>query len=354
MINVPGAGVTPEKPIPDTLSQLTSGFERPLLVGAAVQYRVFDLLEQGPKTLDQVVSESGASLRGLRAVMNALIGLKLLRKDGAGRYALVPETEAFLVRGKPQFLGDMFYDIQVKWRATAPETGRWRMWLDINEVVFTGKPAAPVNVEQHGDKYFKGFVEALFGPHYRAARALAEALRIAHQKKPVRVLDLAAGSGVWGIALAQASPHVTVTAVDWPNVLDMTKTVVKRWNLLSRFQLVAGDLLSADFGERHDIAILGHIVHTEGATRSQALLKRTFDALAPGGIIAIADFLVNEDRTGPSMALIWAVNMLVQTEEGDTFSFGEISGWLYDVGFENARLLENPGPSPVILANKPE
>jgi ubiquinone/menaquinone biosynthesis C-methylase UbiE len=353
-MNVSGMGVTPEKPIPQALSQLTSGFERPLIVGAAVQYRVFDLLEQGPKTLEQVASESGASLRGLRAVMNALIGLKLLWKDDAGRYALVPETEAFLVRGKPQFLGDMLHDIQVKWRATAPETGRWRMWLDINDVVLAGKPAAPVNVEQHGGEYFKGFVETLFASNYGAARALAEALRIAHRGKPVRVLDLAAGSGVWGIALAQASPHVTVTAVDWPRVLEITTAMARRWGLVNRFQFVAGDLLSADFGEEHNIAILGHIVHTEGATRSQALIKRTFEAMAPGGIIAIADFLVNEDRTGPPMALIWAVNMLVQSEEGDTFSFGEIRGWLKDAGFENARLLENPGPSPVILANKPE
>jgi SAM-dependent methyltransferase len=244
--------------------------------------------------------------------------------------------------------------MQNKWRATAPETGRWRMWLDINDVVRTGKPAAPVNLEQHGGEYFKGFVEALFGTHYRAARTLAEALSIAHKEKPVRVLDLAAGSGVWGIALARESPRVTVTAVDWPSVLEITKTVAGRWGLLPRFQFLAGDLLSADFGAGHHIAILGHILHTEGATRSHALLKRTFEALAPGGIIAIADFLVNEDRTGPPMALTWAVNMLVQTEEGDTFSFVEIDGWLRDAGFENPRLLENPGPSPLILANKPE
>lgn len=353
-MNGPRTEATSEKPSPDRLMQLASRFEVPLIVGAAVQHRIFDLLELGPKTSDQVAAESGASLRGIRAVMNALIGLKLLTKEGAERYALAPESNLFLVRGKPQFLGPWLSDIQDKWRSSAAQTGRWRMWLDINEVVGAGKPAAPVNLEQHGGEYFKGFVEALFATNYRSAQTLAKALGIVNVEKPIRVLDLAAGSGVWGIALARASQHLTVTAVDWPSVLETTKTVTKRWGLFQRFEFVAGDLLAVNFGVGHNIAILGHIVHTEGAVRSQALLKKTFEALAPGGIVVIADFLVNEDRTGPLLALMWAVNMLVQTEEGDTFSFGEIAGWLRDDGFENPHLLENPGPSPLILANKPE
>jgi len=342
-MNAPATGATPEKLTPERLIQLAWGFAPPLIVGAAVQHRVFDLLEQEPKTAEQVAFESSASLRGIRAIMNALIGLRLLTKDDAGRYSLTPESAGFLVRGKPQFLGALLGD-----------TRRLREWLDINDIVRAGKPAAAVNLEQHGSEYFKSFVETLFGTNYPAAQSLAEGLGIAKIEKPVRVLDLAAGSGVWGIALAQKSPRVTVTAVDWPAVLEVTRKVAERCGLLDRFRFVAGDLLSADFGAGHNIATLGHILHTEGATRSQALLKKTFAALAPGGTVAIADFLVNEDRTGPPMSLIFAVNMLVHTEEGDTFSFSEISGWLRDVGFENARPLENPGPSPLILADKPE
>jgi hypothetical protein len=112
-------------------------------------------------------------------------------------------------------------------------------------------------------------------------------------------------------------------------------------------------LAEADFGGGYDIATLGHILHSEGEERSRALLKKTRAALAPGGTIAIAEFLVNDDRTGPPVGLMFAVNMLVATERGDTYSFGEIAGWLREAGFENPRTIDSPGPSPLILANRP-
>jgi hypothetical protein len=112
-------------------------------------------------------------------------------------------------------------------------------------------------------------------------------------------------------------------------------------------------LSSADFGSGHNVATLGHILHSEGETRSRSLLRKVYEALAPGGTIAIAEFLVNEDRTGPAGSLFFAANMLVNTDEGDTFSFGEIRDWLTEAGFTDARLLEAPGPSPLVLATKP-
>jgi ubiquinone/menaquinone biosynthesis C-methylase UbiE len=226
-------------------------------------------------------------------------------------------------------------------------------WLALSEVVRTGQPAASVNREKAGAEFFHDFVEDIFPMSYPSAQRLAEALEIAAAKKPVRVLDLAAGSGVWGIALAQKSPRVTVTAVDWPGVLDVTRKVAARLGVAGQFSFVAGDLATADFGRGHDIATLGHILHSEGQQRGRALLKKTFDALAPGGTIAIAEFLVDDARTGPPVSLIFAVNMLINTDEGDTWSFGEISGWLREAGFRDPRTVDAPGPSPLILATKP-
>jgi hypothetical protein len=141
--------------------------------------------------------------------------------------------------------------------------------------------------------------------------------------------------------------------VDWPKVLEVTRKVAKKYGFEDRLTSAPGDLLEADFGTGHQIATIGHILHSEGIERSQKLLKRAFDALAPGGTIAIMEFLLNDDRLGPPPALMFAVNMLVSTEHGDTFSFAEISAWLADAGFINARLLPGPGPSPLILATKP-
>lgn len=188
---------------------------------------------------------------------------------------------------------------------------------------------------------------------YPSAQVLGKHLALDQKGGKVRVLDLGAGSGVWGIALAQSAPNVTVTAVDWVDVLPATRATVARFGLTDRYTFVEGDLGTADFGRGQNVATLGHILHSEGEARSRKLLRKIFDALAPGGTVAIAEFLVNEDRTGPVVSLFFAANMLVNTDDGDTFSFGEIRQWLVEAGFVDARLLDAPGPSPLILATKP-
>jgi ubiquinone/menaquinone biosynthesis C-methylase UbiE len=226
-------------------------------------------------------------------------------------------------------------------------------WLDLERIVRHGRPAGAVNAEKVGAKFFADFVEAIFPLSYRAAQTLGEHIKISKTRERLSVLDLAAGSGVWGIALAQQSPQVHITAVDWPKVLRVTKKVAQRHGVGDRLTTSPGDLLKAPFGKNHQIATLGHILHSEGRSRSRQLLKKTFEALAPGGTIAIMEFLVNQERTGPPVGLLFAVNMLVNTKEGDTYSFEEISEWLGEAGFIKPRLLKVPAVSPLILANKP-
>jgi ubiquinone/menaquinone biosynthesis C-methylase UbiE len=275
--------------------------------------------------------------------MNMLVGLNFLAKDDQCVYSLAPESAAFLVSTKPGFQGGILRHTS---RQLIPN------WLHLTEVVATGKPVSAVNQQGEGSEFFQQFVTDIFPMSYPSAQVLAGHLNLGALQSS-SALDLAAGSGVWGIALAQSAPNLHVTAVDWPDVLPVTRKTAAKFGIDGRFSFVAGDLLEADFGNGHTVATLGHILHSEGEQRSRALLAKTFKALAPGGTIAIAEFLVNADRRGPVMGLFFAGNMLVNTEQGGTYSFEEISGWLAEAGFENPRTLQAPGPSPLILATRP-
>jgi O-methyltransferase involved in polyketide biosynthesis len=145
---------------------------------------------------------------------------------------------------------------------------------------------------------------------------------------------------------------VRIHAVDWPQVLEVTRRIAGKHGVADRLTTAAGDFFEADFGTGHRLATIGHILHSEGRDRSRRLLKKVFDALAPGGTVAIQEFVPDEDRSGPPSALIFAVNMLVNTEAGDTFTFKEMSGWLREAGFKNPRLLKVPAVSPLVLADK--
>jgi SAM-dependent methyltransferase len=323
--------------------QLAWGYIPPLVLEVGIRQRIFDLLDEGPKTVEQVRAANGASVRGLAAVMNALVGLDFLAKDEQGVYSLTAESAAFLVSTKPGFQGGF---IKHTSEQLLPK------YLNLNEIVVQGKPAVAVNQEKAGSEFFEQFVVDIFPMSYPSAQLLGRTLDFDAAGAPVKVLDLAAGSGVWGIALAQSSEHVRVTAVDWPEVLPVTRKTVGRFNLSERFSFVEGDLLVADFGKGHNVATLGHILHSEGEERGRKLLAKAFAALAPGGTIAIAEFLVDEDRRGPVGGLFFAVNMLVNTDNGNTYSFEEISSWLTEAGFVNPRTVAAPGPSPLILATK--
>jgi SAM-dependent methyltransferase len=330
---------------PERIMQFTFGFAPPLIIEAAIRHRVFDVLDRGAKTIEELCAETQTSLRGLRATLNALVGLELLAKDNGGRYALTPESAAFLVRGKPTFHGAFFL------LTAEPMLSEWGK---LHDIVRSGRPEKRINREQDGVPFFRQFVEDIFPIHYAAAQRLSETLEVSKALAPLSVLDLAAGSGVWSIALALRSPHVHVTAVDWPGVIPITQKVAARFGVADRFRFVAGDLLEANFGSGHAIVTAGHILHSEGEARSRLLLEKTFDALAPGGTLAIAEILVDANRTAPLAALIFAVNMLVNSDQGDTFSLEEIGGWLRYAGFVHVRTVDAPGLAPLlILATKP-
>src|SRR6266481_6676626 len=333
-----------KKLTPERLQQFGFAYAPPLIISAAVNNKIFDTLKGGAKTVEQVKKETGASARGLRAIMDALVGLELVKKDRQSRYSLTPESQAFLISERPGTLAGFFGSILPVMASR---------WLQLTDIVRDGRPSVAVNQETEGTEFFSQLVETIIPMSYPGAQKLADHLKVAKAKEQVRVIDLAAGSGIWGIAMAQTSPQLRVTAVDWVGMIPTTKRITEKFGVRESFEFIEGDLLEANFGSGYDIATLGHILHSEGEQRSRQLLKRTFGALKSGGTIAVAEWLVNDDRTKPVPSLMFSVQMLVNTEKGDTFSFNEIKSWLDEAGFKRVRKLEAPGPSPLILATKP-
>lgn len=324
--------------------EMVWGYAPPIILGTAIQAKVFDLLDAGPKTVEEVAQASGNSVRGLRGIMNALVGFQFLSKSSDGRYSLTPESAAFLVSSKPGYLGKFAEFSGLKMIHT---------WLPLPEIVKTGKPSASVNQADQGAAFFQELVEPIFAMSYPATQVAGQALGLADAKSPIKQLDIGTGSGVWGIGFAQQSPEVTVTAQDLPDVLDVTRQMATRFKVADRFSYLPGDFHTVDFGTGYNLVTIGHILHMESVDQNRQLLKKTAAALAPKGTVVISEFLVNQDRSGPPMGLIFAVNMLAHTENGDTFSFEEISGWLKEAGLVNPRKLDTGGPVGLVLADKP-
>ena len=334
----------PSQVTPQHLMQTVWSFMQPLALDAAIQNHVFDVLDAGPKTLEEVSHATGASVRGLAAVMNLLVGVQFLAKTTDGRYSLTPESSAFLVSTKPGYHGGFVHHIV---------SGLITDFLPLAEVVRTGKPVESNVDSPNAAGFFEELVANILPIAYPGARVVAEALGVSRAVQQVSVLDIGAGSGVWGIALAQASPQVRVTAVDLPGVLPVTRKIAQQFGVAGQFTCAGKDIFQDDLGSGYSVATLGHILHMASPDRNRFLLKNIFRALAPGGTLVIGEFIVNEDRTGPVEPLAVAVNMLVHTEQGNAYTLGEIRSWLQEVGFVNVRTLAAPAPSPLILADKP-
>jgi 3-hydroxy-5-methyl-1-naphthoate 3-O-methyltransferase len=334
--------MAPDSDSPERILQFAWGFAAPLTIEVAVRNRVFDFLDAAPHTVEEVAEYAKGSTRGWRAVLNCLTGFGLLSKADL-RYSTTPESSTYLVTTKPRYTGGLFRHMSTQ---LIPS------WLDLDKIVRIGKPEGRVNDRETGEEFFAEFVNDLFPLSYPAVNGLGLYLNLKEATSEIRVLDIAAGSGVWGIGLAQQSEHVQVSAVDWPRVLEVTRRMTDRFGLSSRFEFLAGDILEVEYPDKCDVATLGHILHSEGETRSRALLKKVNQALKPGGTIAIAEFTPNSDRTGPPRSLIFAVNMLVNTEAGDTYPFEQVASWLEEAGFVDARELSVAGPAPLVLANR--
>ena len=173
----------------------------------------------------------------------------------------------------------------------------------------------------------------------------------------LRVLDLGAGAAPWSLALATRNPDIRVTAVDLPAVLAVTRRVVATRGYDAQFDYLSGDLFTIDLGHTaYDLAIAGNLCHLFDEATNLRLLGRLFDALRPGGTVAILDALPNERLDGPRPIVLYALGLLLRTNRGQVYPFSTYTGWLRHLGYETVERIDLSQTSPpisLITARRP-
>lgn len=334
----PGVSATLD---PEPLHQMIFSFIPSRVLTAGLQLGVFSHLAAGKKTVEEVARAGAVSERGMRMLLDALVACQLLTQKDA-RYELTPLAARFLVRESPDYLGLLM-----------EQDSLWESWGHLTEVIRSGLPIHRVEAQELAEQFFPILVQTLHVLHRERARRMAQALGVGNPRKGLRALDVACGSGVWGIAVAEADAEARVTAQDFPAMLAVTREYLKRHGVERQFDFLPGDLKAADFGRgRFDLALLGNIVHSEGEESSRNLLRRIHAALRPGGQVVIIDFLPNDDRTGPPFPVFFALNMLLHTQHGNTFTLAEFRRWLEEAGFARIETADIGSHSPLVIGSR--
>ncbi len=323
------------------MEDVSAGWKAQALI-AGIELDVFTHIAAGKRAAKDIAKAASAAPRAMSRLLDALVALGYLRKS-RDRYSLPPISATFLVRGEKAYMGAV---------AQVSLLG-WDIWKNLTESVKTGKPYHAVDVAEGAKEFFPKLVAAIFPGSFAASQAAVASLPAKERQKIRKILDVAAGSAAWSLAFAQAIPEARVTALDFPEVTPITRKFAGQFGVAARYNYLEGDLRKLPFGkEAFDLIILGHIIHSEGEANGQALLKKCYAALRPGGLLLIAEYIPNDDRTGPMMPVLFGLNMLLHTEQGDVFTMREYRAWLKDTGFRKFATIAAPGPSPLILATK--
>lgn len=334
-------GLSPLEMNPEVLHQLHFSFVPSRVMSAGLQFGVFSHIAAGRKTAAAVAHAAGASERGTRMLLDALVALGLLTKRES-RYGLTPLASRYLVRKSPHYFGSFF-----------ESEGLWDSWSQLADVIRTGRPVARVEKQELAEQFFPVLVRTLHVLQLERAQIAARAVAAGSRRKDLRVVDVACGSGVWSIPFAEADPGARVTAQDFPAVLKVTRGYLKRHGVTRQYDFLPGDLKTVEFGMgRYDLALLGNIVHSEGERSSRDLFRRLHRALAPSGRIVIMDMVPNDNRSGPPFPVFFALNMLLNTEHGDTYTLGEYTRWLNEAGFARVTTKDIGTHSPLIVGLK--
>jgi precorrin-6B methylase 2 len=331
------------RPSPELFFRTLWAYQQTAVLRAAIDLDVFSAIARGAATADEIGGAIEASSRGTRMLCDYLAMLGFLVKAD-DRYSLTSDSAMFLVRQSPAYLGGtleflMSDEILRNQERLADAVRRGGVATDEGNTVSEENPV------------WETFARAMVPMMAPAGQAIAEVLGVA-DAGPQRVLDIAAGHGMFGIAVARRNPAAEVVAVDWPRVVSVAAENAAALGVGARHRTVAGDAFTADWGRGFDLALVTNFLHHFDIPTCTDLLRKIRESLNDGGRVAVLEFVPNEDRLGPPIPAGFAITMLAGTPGGDAYTFSELSGMLRDAGFGDLVRYDLEGPQTLVVATR--
>lgn len=322
---------------PAAIREMAAAFQQSRILLTAYELGLFTIMDGHLLTPDAVAEKAEASREGVERILNALAAIGLVRKTH-GKFYNSEEASRYLVKGKPEYMSGLMHTNHM-----------WNSWSTLTAAVKKGTTVCkrePEAVEAKLDS----FISAM---HYRAqpqSKIISLLLDFTNVKQ---ILDLGGGSGAFAIGFLKNNPDARATLFDVPGVVELAKNYIGAENLSNRFSYIAGDYLTDDYGSGYDMVFASAIVHINSFEENKNLVKKCFDSLNPGGQIVISDWVMNEERTEPKPGTLFAINMLVATASGNTYTEKEIYSWLNDAGFINQQRKDTSFGTTLIIGRKP-
>ena len=333
------------QPTPERIMQLGFGFWGSKALLSALELDVFTVLGKGPLSADLLASRLDLHARSAQDFLDTLVALRLLERRG-DQYANTPETDLFLDKAKPSYIGGILEMANAR---------LYPFWGSLTEALRTGQPQ---NEAKSGGNFFAAlyadprrlekFLKAMTGLSLGSAQAIA---RQFPWKDYRTFVDIGTAQGGVPVQVALAHEHLSGGGMDLPVVQPIFESYVRSRALSARLRFHAGDFFNDPLPQA-DVLIMGHILHDWNLEEKLMLLTKAYQAIPPGGALIVHEAIIDDDRRQNAFGLLMTLNMLIETPGGFDYTGADCTAWMKQVGFKKTRVEHLVGPDSMVIGFK--